>query len=147
MTQDKMEIKIHRTIINTLIFASRYFITFWKMLFYPRKTLPSYLSKKNDSLSASGSFLVINILIAYYIGLLSGYTLPKFPFEIPYLQNIFGSHIFLSVRYILGLFVFLICLKLFLKYKDLANFIFIVFPILCYSSVIYIPITFLKGLF
>lgn len=147
MTKNKMEIEIHGKIINSLIFASRYFITFWKMLFHPRETLFSFLSKKNDSLSASGTFLVINILIAYFVGLLSGYTLPKFPFEIPYLQNIFGSSTFLWVRYILGLFVFLICLKLFLKYKDLADFIFIVFPILCYSSVVYIPITFLKGLF
>ena len=119
-----------------------YFKTFFVLLFHPRRTF-----KNLPALDLMGprEFLFINILLLYFIGKIIGYEFPHFPFKIPKeaLQIPFfyglSTFLLLLLRFIIGILIFSFLLGLFLKIKDIKNYISFYFPVFCYSTVVYIP--------
>ena len=150
-----MEDNVNKNVFNLISFLNqclkiikRYFKTLLGLLFYPHKTLDE-LSLTSNSLyfTKPGTFFVINIILAYSIGQFVGYEVQIFPFPIPILKNIFGGYTFLILRFVLGLFIFLLILKFFMKFKSSDKFISLIFPILCFGSFIYLPIIFVKNIY
>jgi len=140
-----LEKTINIKVFTILRFVSRYSKTLWNLLFFPRKTFTILGSSFNSNYMKPGAFLVINIILSYLVSQLLGYTIPAFPFEIPFLSNRFGSYSFLVLRFILGLFLFLAIVKFLIRHESFEKYISLIFPIFCYSSAIYIPFVVVKG--
>lgn len=115
------------------------------MLFHPQRVLPHSPSTGAPYLSRPGAFLVSNIVLSYSVAYLLGYSIPTFPLVIPQFNNLFGGYFFLIIRFILGLLIFLVILKWFLRYKNYERFFSAIFPVFCYSSVVYLPFVLIKG--
>lgn len=146
MVEYKKEEKHHDLVINFIVNVFLYLSTFKKMLLLPRKTFLEFFMTKNPPLIKPGYFLIINIVIIYLIGQLLGYE-PKNPFNFSPLSNLLSGYSFIVIKYIVGLFIFLYILKIFSKQKNLYSFLQYAIPILCYSSVVYLPIFITKFFF
>ncbi|MFH1703246.1 MAG: hypothetical protein ABIB41_07420 [Nitrospirota bacterium] len=135
-----MEKENHKIVFGIATYVIRYIATFWSILFYPKRTLSDINS---TDLTKPGAFLLINILLSLLVAQFIGYEIAQFPINNPSIQRFTGNS-FILVRFFLGLSIFLLILKFFLKWKNLNSFIRLVFPILCYCSVLYLPIILVK---
>jgi hypothetical protein len=97
-----------------------------------------------------GAFLMTNILLTHSVYAIFGYEGTEFPFKVSFLKNIIPSYVnyaFSIASIILGLTIFFLIMKHVMKNKDLDYFINLVFPVLCYSSVVYLPSIVLGGIY
>lgn len=138
------EKKTHKYIFGLVRYIGVYFNTIWSMLFYPKKTLTNHFSKyRSSDLMKPGAFLMTNILLNYSVGEIFGYNIPEFPFKVSFLKNIIASYAvnyaFSIASIVLGLTIFFLIMKRVMKNKNLDYFITLIFPVLCYSSVVYLP--------
>jgi hypothetical protein len=145
--QGENEKGVHKKVYNCTIIIIRYFQTYFSILSHPQKTFENL---RSGVLTKPGTFLVINILLSYSVGHIISYELPQFPFSIPLplqdpqTQKLTGNYLFLIGRFIIGIAIFTLLLKWFLKFKNSYNFVSLIWPILCYSSVIYLPFILIK---
>ncbi|OGW39684.1 MAG: hypothetical protein A2Y97_13760 [Nitrospirae bacterium RBG_13_39_12] len=137
------EKKTHKYIFGLVRYISVYFNTIWSMLFYPKKTLTNHFSMdRSPDLMKPGAFLMTNILLTHSVYAIFGYEGPEFPFKVSFLKNIIPSYVnytFSIASIILGLTIFFLIMKRVMKNKNLDDFLNLVFPVLCYSSVVYLP--------
>ena len=135
-----MEKENHEKVFGTINSIIRYIATFWAMLFYPKRTLAELDS---PNLIRPGYFLLINIFLSVSLAQFIDYDIVSFPISNPILQRLTGSS-FISLRFFLGISIFLLLLRLFLKWGSLRTFIKLLLPVFCYSSVLYLPIIFVE---
>ncbi len=139
-----MEKHLASVIYTPLNLLNVYFTTLSAMTFHPRKTLSNLSSPEDHRYAIPGFFLVANIFLSYLIGQVIGDEVPKSPIDIPILANLYGGYCSVIIRFSLGIFVFLTILRLFMKRKNSDAFISQAFPILCYSSIVYLPFVVLR---
>jgi hypothetical protein len=135
-----MEKENHEKVFGIATYVIRYVATFWAMLFYPKRTLSNINS---TDLTRPGAFLFINILLSVSVAQFIGYEIAQFPIINLLIERLTGNS-FVLIRFFLGLSIFFLLLKFFLKWKNLSSFMRLVFPILCYCSVLYLPIILVK---
>jgi hypothetical protein len=130
-----MEKENHEKVFSTINSVIRYLATFWAMLFYPKRTLADFNS---PNLISPGYFILINILLSVSLAQFIGYDVAAFAISNPVIERLTGSS-FISIRFFLGISIFLVLLRLFLKWGNLKTFIKLLLPIFCYCSVLYLP--------
>lgn len=136
-----MENQNHEKVFRIITYIIRYIATYWAMLFYPKRTLAEINSTK---LVRFGSFLLINMVLALSAAQFTGYEISSFPIKSPLLQSLTGTS-YILVRLFIGLSIFLLLLKSFMKWHNLNAFIKLVLPVLCYCSVLYLPMVLVEG--
>ncbi len=139
-----MEKELHDRVFTLLGAIGRFLTTYRSFIVHPKNAFSRLFSSQNNQLTKPGAFLVANIGFSYLLGKSIGYDLPPFPLDIPALQNLAGSYSFVIFRFLLGIFVFLVILRWIIRYKSAESFLLIVFPILCYASVVYLPFVLVK---
>jgi hypothetical protein len=139
MPGNKIDEELGKKILEYIEFIPRYFTTLWLVIAHPKKTFNS-LSTKNNSLKLlmPATFLGINILLSTVIGYMIGYTFPKFFFQPPWLRSYWGDLSVITLRYLLGYLILLFLIKWLIGYREHDSFIKKAFPMLCYSSALYI---------
>jgi len=138
---DDMEKETHEKVLGIVTYVFRYCETFWDMLFHPKRTLST---ANSGNLTKPGAFLVANIVLSFLIAQFINYEISTFPIDNPALQRLTGFS-FVFIRYLFGIAVFLMLLKKSMKWKNMNAFVASVFPILCYSSVVYFPNLIIKS--
>jgi hypothetical protein len=137
------EKKTHKYVFGLVRYIGVYFNAIWSMLFYPKKTLTNHFSMpRSPDLMKPGAFLMTNILLILLVYAIFGYEGTEFPFKVSFLKNIMPSYVnytFSIVSTILGLTIFFLIMKRVMKIKNLDYSLNLVFPVLCYSSVVYLP--------
>ena len=119
--------------------------TYRAFLFYRRSSFLNFFSSSRSQFTKPGFFLVANICFSLLVGHSIGYELPPFPLDLPFLQKLGGSYFSVMFRFLLGILIFLSIFRWLIRYKNTNSFLLIVFPILCFSSVVYLPILLVKN--
>lgn len=126
---------------DILSFIISYFVTFWAIFRHPRSTIPKLIHP--DESSADGmlpsAFFVANILLVFSFRKMLGFSLSDFP--LPLQGGITFPIAFL--RYLLGFLVLLAFLLLFVSRRDFPRGMTQIAPVLCYASVVYLPLSFI----
>ena len=140
-----MEKQLHDKVFTVLKTVSRFLTTYRAFLFHPRRSFLTFFSSSRTEFTKPGFFLIANIFFCFLLGHKIGYELPPFPLDLPFSQNPVGSFSFVAVRFLLGILIFLLIFRWLIRYKNPNSFFLTVFPILCYSSVVYLPVFLIKN--
>jgi hypothetical protein len=119
------------------------------ILFRPKKTLYNLLQEKKVSLLKATTFLLINILLVYSFKKLLRFEVNKF--SLAEVAPILGNISLLSIRFILGIFIFVMIIRILYRPRLRKGSISRLFIIVCYASAIFFPFlvvkTFVSGWF
>lgn len=143
-----MEKQLHDRVFRGLTLLKeigRFLNTYLAFLLHPRSSFLNFFSSSHSQFTKPGAFLIVNIIFSLLLGYAIGYELPPFPIDLSPLLNRAGSYSSVVVRFLLGNFIFLLILKLLTRYKNLNIFFQKVFPTLCFSSVVYLPVLLFKN--
>lgn len=135
-----------KLLIEPYLFIRTYFI----FLLRRPKTAFTCVIKGKKQFSHPAIFLTVNTVLSFLITYLFRREIPEVPDEWSFITK-FGNlgHIsFFVMRLLVGFCIFLILIRCFTKNKDnFINFISKAFPVLCYSSFLYIPIVTLQEIY
>lgn len=142
--ESAIEHELQRETVGILRLITGYFTTWWGIFKYPKITLRSLLSAEREPGEGmpAAAFLVINILVVLLIRGQLGDTLLKFPFEVHWALNIIPF----VLRYLLGMIVFLFLFTRLTTKRGVINYMFEMFPVFCYASVIFVPFFLIREL-
>jgi hypothetical protein len=138
-----MERQLRDKVFALFWIIRRFLTTYRAFLSHPRSSFSNYFSSPSQ-FTKPGFFLLANICFSFLLGHLIGYELPPFPLDLSFLQ-IPGSYPVVIFRFLLGIYVFLLIFKWLIRYKNFNSFFLTVLPIFCFSSVVYLPILFVKN--
>jgi hypothetical protein len=137
------------TVFSLLMDIGRFFTTYPRtylaFLFHPRSSFSKFFSSSRSQFTKPGVFLGANICFCLLLGHCIGYELPPFPLDLPFLQNIGGRYFSVIFTFLLGILIFLEIFRRLIRYKSFNSFLLRILPILCFSSVVYVPILLAKN--